>query len=71
MFQDVLFVASYLDVPDLISYLTRKIETLPREVVDSCLECFEVPEVLDALFVYYVNKIPTLLICLIGFRKRF
>lgn len=58
LFQDVLFVASYLDVPNLVSYLAGKIETLPREVVDSCVECFEVPEVVGALFSYYVNNTP-------------
>ncbi|SPN79799.1 SKP1/BTB/POZ domain-containing protein, partial [Cedratvirus Zaza IHUMI] len=30
LFQDVLFVTSYLDSPDLISYLARRIETLPN-----------------------------------------
>jgi hypothetical protein len=56
LFQDVLFLASYLDSPDLISLLIERIDTLPREVLDSCAECLEVPEIRDVLFAYYVSN---------------
>nr|WIL04940.1 SKP1/BTB/POZ domain-containing protein [Cedratvirus duvanny] len=58
LFQDVLFLASYIDSPSLISLLVERIETLPREVLNSCAECLEVPEVRDALFAYYVDSTP-------------
>ncbi|SHO33526.1 Hypothetical protein BQ3484_458 [Cedratvirus A11] len=55
-FEDLVFLASYLDIPVLLDYLSTQVKTLPQRVIDACEECLEVPEIREAILDYYLRK---------------
>lgn len=57
LFQDVLLLASYLNIPALFPLLADELQSLPWEIVDTCTECANIPEIREGLFDYYTSNL--------------